>query len=105
MRNTEEIRKKGNLSIQVVIVAILGFIVLVVLMFVFKDQITKAAGAYFDIGSDATDGAQGKRCVTIVSAANHKCVDKACEEGWQEIHASGEEWKDCDKDKKCCEKI
>lgn len=85
----------------IVVMAILALIVLVVLSFVFSDQIRTAASSYFGIGKDATDGAQGKKCVTIVSAASHKCIS-ACEEGWEEVFPSGGEWTDCKE--KCCEK-
>ena len=93
--------KKGDLSIQTIIVAILGLLVLIVLAFIFRDQITKAASNYFSIGKDATDSAQGNKCVSILTAGNHKCADK-CDGEWHELNTATK-WTDC-KERKCCEK-
>jgi len=94
--------KKSEMSMNVVIMAVLGLVVLIVLILVFNDQIRGAAAKYFNIGQNAGEGAEGKRCVTLISSASRKCI-ATCEEGWTEISPSDKEWKDC-KSAKCCEK-
>ncbi|MBW2979883.1 hypothetical protein KY360_00520 [Candidatus Woesearchaeota archaeon] len=102
MNNSKKylMKKKGMLSLQMVVVAVLALIVLVVLSFVFRDNITRTAKEFFRIGEDAGEAARGTKCVTFLTAGTRKCVDP-CPEDWREVYPVGEKWTDCDK--KCCE--
>ena len=105
MNNSKKhfMKKKGMLSLQMVVVAALALIVLVVLAFVFRDNITRTAKSFFKIGEDAEAAARGTKCVTFLTAGTHKCAP-SCEKGWHEIYPSGGEWTDCkETNTKCCE--
>lgn len=97
-------RKKGAISMEMIVYAVLALIVLVVIAFIFRQQISHAAGSIFKIGEEAEEGARGERCVTIMTAATRKC-DTTCGEEWHEVYTSGK-WKDCEaaNKPKCCEK-
>jgi hypothetical protein len=94
-------RKKSAISMEMVVYAALALIVLVLLGYIFRQQIGSSAGSLFKIGKEAEEGARGERCITVMTATSRQCLDK-CEEGWHEVYSSGD-WKDCEK-KKCCEK-
>ncbi len=55
-------KKAVQLSIQTMILVILGLIVLVVLIFLIRGQISKGASQYFDIGESAAKEASIKEC-------------------------------------------
>ncbi|MBS3135417.1 hypothetical protein J4401_00475 [Candidatus Woesearchaeota archaeon] len=97
--------KKGDLSINMIIMIVLGLIVLIILIAVFKEQITKGAEAFLGIGKDAKDGAEGKKCMTF--AATRKCVSSGnppkCDEGWREYPPGQDKFTDCTRGI-CCEK-
>jgi hypothetical protein len=95
-------RKRGAISMEMIVYAALALIVLVLLGYIFRQQIGSSAGSLFKIGKEAEEGARGERCVTMMTATSRKCSDKACETGWHEVYTS-DKWKDCP-DKKCCEK-
>jgi len=99
--------KKGDLSINTVVIAALAIFVLVVLIIVFNTQIRKGAFEYFNIQDDAASAAKGNKCVTILSAGTHKCVTGSCESTWMELSPSDPDagWKDCGPTRVCCEKI
>lgn len=95
-------KKKGMLSIQVVVMATLALIVLVVLVFVFRENIGRTSSSFFKIGEDAEEGARGVKCVSFMTTGTHKCAS-SCETGWHEIYSPEGKWTDC-KENKCCEK-
>ena len=86
---------------QVIVIATLSLIVLVVLAFVFRENIGRTSSSLFKIGEDAEEGARGVKCVSFMTSGTHKCAP-SCETGWREIYPAGEKWTDCDN--KCCEK-
>ena len=55
-------KKAVQLSIQTMIIVILGLIVLVVLIFIFRGQISKGASQYFTIGESAAKEASTTEC-------------------------------------------
>jgi len=97
--------KKG-MALETVVTAILALIVLVVLAYVFRDQIGNAAGSIFKIGKEGEEGATGKRCITLVTSTSRKCGDDCSKlEGtWREVFPSGDKFEDC-LAKHCCERV
>ncbi len=96
--------KKADISINVIIMAVIGLVVLFILIMVFSNQISSAAAKYFHIGEDAADAAEGKACVSIATAGTRKCIKagESCGEQWREIPPSQGSWKNC---ARCCERL
>lgn len=64
-------KKKADLSIQTIVVAVLALTVLIILIIIFKNQTGKAAGGFSLVGDDALGGLSGKKCQTLLG-------DKVC---------------------------
>lgn len=63
--------KKADLSMNTIVIAVLALIVLVVLAFVFRDQISNATKGFTFVGDDAKAGIAGVKCETLLG-------DKIC---------------------------
>ena len=61
-------KKKADLSINMVVMAALAIIVLLILIFVFKGQINGASNSFFDISKWAHGSARGEVCKSIASS-------------------------------------
>ena len=59
-------RKKGDISINMIVIAALALIVLVVIVFIFSGQVKKTAGGFAFIGNDAAGGVKGTKCETVL---------------------------------------
>ncbi len=95
--------KKG-IAMQTLVMAILALVVLVILIFVFRDQIGKSMEKYTKIADESEKAIEGEICGAWLS--DTKCISngKTCSE------ELGEDWKlesslKCvDTAKICCEK-
>ena len=94
--------KKGvELSIQAVIVLVLGLIVLVILIVVVRSQIMKGTERYTTIGKEAekefTD-----QCAGIF---RQRTCEAACTTGFKEVLPVPKNgWTDCESGESCCKK-
>jgi len=94
-------KKRAGLSINMIIVAALGLIVLVIVAFIFRTQVIDYASKYTQTADSAVKSAEGKTCATLFST--RKCsANKPTPGEWTPV--SGE-WTDCGKDKKCWEEV
>lgn len=87
-------KRKGETdTIKTVATFILILIVLFVLAFIFRDQVTRSLGSIFNIGENAEQGAKNQRCESIIS--NRKC-DPTYEDkqnwDWEKIPEPSEGW-------------
>ena len=101
-------KRAVQLSTQTMILIILGLIVLVVLIFLFKGQIGKGAKQYFDIGEQAAGEADVEKC------SSGLIIDRQCAKSCSDLekdsiyfyHAIGK--RDCEKTQGagyiCCER-
>ena len=67
-------KKKAEISMQMIVFAIIALLVLVVVIFVFRDQIGRVATSFTGIGSEAgceaqiaTSGLFGKKCTPLTA--------------------------------------
>ncbi|MBW3001716.1 hypothetical protein KY338_00980 [Candidatus Woesearchaeota archaeon] len=99
-------KKAVELSVQTMIIVALGLIVLVVLIFVIRGQISKGASQYFDIGKSAAEEAATDQCKSGLF------VERKCAQNCASLD-SGFYWKavgirGCDESKGagyiCCER-
>jgi hypothetical protein len=96
--------KRGQgLPINTIILAILGLIVLVILILIFRTQVQKSSEKYQGISTSAEEQARAKGvCETLISG--RQCMTgAACPQGYVEIPGP---WTDCIKAQKpkCCER-
>jgi hypothetical protein len=96
-------KKKAQLSLQMIIVAALGLIVLVILAIIFKEHISSYAAGYKSTADNAIESAEGERCVSILTTNPRKCSDTPPSEEWTEVTLTKDKWSDCE-DEKCYEK-
>lgn len=98
-------QKKGDISLETIIVAALVLFVLVVVIAIFSSHIKEYAKGFFGIGKEAEWEAKGVRCVTIMGTRG--CYQNSCPTEYEEVPEPADKWKDCDTDKgkKCCEKL
>jgi hypothetical protein len=97
-------KRAVQLSTQTMILIILGLIVLVVLIFIFRGQVSKGAKQYFDIGEQAAGEADIEKCsggliVERKCATNCKDLEK---DSVYFYYAIGK--KNCDEGYVCCER-
>jgi hypothetical protein len=95
-------KKAVELSVQTMIIIALGLIVLVVLIFVFRGQISKGAQQYFDIGKSAAEEADPNKCESGLFV-ERKCAGSCSAlDGkyyWTSVGIRG-----CEGGKICCER-
>ena len=86
---------------QTLVMAILSLVVLVILIFVFRDQIEKSMQGYTDIAEESEKAAQGDTCGALFSDTRCINAEKSCEgegDGWSKSSLT------CVGSKTCCEK-
>ena len=95
--------KKGDLAIGPVIAIILGLVVLIILIMVVRQQVTKGAERYDAIGGEAELAAD--KCASIIfgRACSSNCDPNKKQ---KQVYSPAGQWKDCSKvGKVCCESI
>lgn len=90
-------KKGAEFAIGTIVMMVLGLVVLVILILVFRQQITKSSQGYTDLGQQALSGenckTQTQSCMTL-----NECGDK---KGRQITSVFGG-WKDCKEGQICC---
>ena len=98
--------KKADMSIQTIVIAVLALTVLLILIFIFKNQTGKANTGFNYASNDAIGGIQGTKCQTMFS--DTKCCDNVYTKTIpHKTNETGEiPWSDCvnRQNKECCEK-
>ena len=94
--------KKGQgMSVQTVVMIVLGLIVLVILVMVVRQQVTGGAKKYTEIGKEATIKAD--KCGSFI--LGRSCSDSPCDtsKGFEQVYSPSGKWtdKDCNY---CCQK-
>lgn len=99
-------KKAVELSVQTMIIVVLGLIVLVVLIFLLRGQISKGASQYFKIGESAAKEASTTECESGLfverKCAPNNCVGLDSGFNWKAVGIRG-----CDKKgsgQVCCER-
>ena len=94
--------KKAEISLQMIILAILGLVTLVILIFVFKDQIGNVSQKYFGIVNQTEAESKGDICETMFGG--RRCQTSCDEPGSDKpyIYDLGTGYKDCKAGEKCC---
>lgn len=89
--------KRGQgFSITTIIMVVLGLLALVIVIILFRQQVTKGASQYEQIGQGT--GLEADRCFNLIEGRS--CVEgRNCPEGMEPV--SGR-WKDCEGT--CCKK-
>jgi len=95
--------KKGDIAIGTVISVVLGLVVLVIIILVVRQQVTKGASKYSEIGEQAT--IKQDTCTSFIMG--RVCSNNACDinKGYKEKFPPTGEWTDCGSGKHCCESI
>lgn len=93
--------KKGEISLQMIILAILGLVTLIILIFVFKDQIGNVSQKYFGIINQTEAESKGDICETMFGGRRCQTSCDEPDSGKPYIYDLGTGYKDC-KGQKCC---
>ena len=88
--------KKGDWSVQMIAVIVLVLVVLFVILWIFKDQVTKSLTGYTKVQKGIGEETEGKTCETILGG--RKCMDTDKCEG---TVVEGQ-WSDCQSPKEVC---
>ncbi|MCF7861141.1 hypothetical protein K9M79_02760 [Candidatus Woesearchaeota archaeon] len=101
--------KKGELSMQFVIIAALLLIVFVVMLMIITGNLSSLSQGFFQLGSGAQDKAQGNNCESWFG--ERKCASSVSDTvlsdkyNWIEVTQIPDGgWKDCAEGKKCFER-
>ena len=91
-------KRKGDLSIQTIVIAALSMIVLLILIFIFKDQIGNLAGGFRNAGDSARGNINGTRCQSLIG--NRYCNPSSSTYptstyNWDTIPPPPSGWSDC----------
>ena len=89
--------KKAQISMQMIIMAILGLIVLIILIFVFKDQIGRVSKTYFGITEQTEAEAKGEICQSMFGGK--RCMT-SCQDPYK--YDLGKDFSDCKKKGMTC---
>ncbi|MEM4247462.1 MAG: hypothetical protein QXF14_04025 [Candidatus Woesearchaeota archaeon] len=96
--------KRGQgLSINTIILAVLGLVVLVLLILIVRTQLQKGSQKYVNITGEAEKEARAKDvCETIFALRSRQCAEPGkCPANYQPLSGS---WQDCQAPKSvCCE--
>ena len=94
-------KKRGDLSIQVIVIAALSLVVLFILLSVFNTQIRNSVKSYFKLGEQAEEQAKGDRCTSALG--NNFCAQgTSCPSESTEVFG---DFNDCKDGRVCCERI
>lgn len=93
-------KRAVGLSIETIIIAALGFVVLVIVAVIVRTQLGHYSKGYKDTADNAIKSAEGKCISSPFSATTKKCSkDDLSSAGWKQVEGK------CDKvDEKCYEK-
>lgn len=98
-------KRAQGLSLNMIIVAAIGLIVLIIIAVIFREHIVSYSKGYKETADKAIESAEGERCVSLFSTTTRKCSENAPDEGWKEITLEKDKWTDCKENEKCWEKI
>jgi hypothetical protein len=89
--------KRGQgLPVSTIILIVLGLVVLVILILVVRQQVTRGASRYEEIGKEVEIRAD--KCYNIIE--QRSCA-KSCPEGYRPVSGT---WSDCKSGEVCCQK-
>lgn len=74
--------KRGMLAIQTIVIAVISLIVLIVVVFIFKNVLGDTASDYGDIRDKAVKEAEGDTCAGFISINEQCVVEGDQKEGW-----------------------
>ena len=97
-------KKAQGLSLNMIIIAVLGLIVLVIIAVIFRSHILAYSKGYKDTADKAISSADGEKCISILSSLNRKCSEDSPGQDWGEVPLEKEKWADCKEKEKCWEK-
>ena len=102
--------KKADMSMNTIVTAVLALMVLIILLYIFRLQITSIAGGFTSVGNDAKSGINGTKCQTILGgricgeADNNKYKDMNEKYVLNEVPPpSNSKWSDCKNSNSCFE--
>lgn len=98
-------KKAQGLSLNMIIVAAIGFIVLIIVAIIFRTQIIDFANKYRDTADKTIESAEGERCVTFFTTRICSADSPQPSEEWKKISPEKEKWTDCKENEECWEKI
>jgi hypothetical protein len=58
--------KKADISVNTIVMAALALMVLIILLFIFRNQISNVAGGFTSVGNNAKAGAEGTNCLSML---------------------------------------
>jgi len=99
-------KRAAGLSMDIIIIAAIGFMVLIIVAAIFKGQSSRYSKGYSDVAEEAIKTAEGNTCAALFAGETRKCfADGPPKEGnWDSTPVPGE-WEDCKPDKKCYRQI
>jgi hypothetical protein len=93
-------KKRGEFTWNPIVYGALAIIVLLILFFVFKEQITQHSRSLFDIGDDVTKQAKGEKCQSFF-LGQYCSNNDACKDADEIVPGNF----DCEKGNACCRKV
>ena len=99
MRSLEQCMNKKRaegLSINMIIIAALGLIVLIIVAVIFRTQIFHYSKGYTDTANKAIESAEGQRCTSLFSMGTRKCSSTPPGTEWKKIDPAKDKWIDCE---------
>jgi len=89
--------KRGQgFSINTIVMIVVGLVAVVIVILLFRQQITTGSGQYEQISQGT--GLEADRCFNLIEGRS--CAEN-CPEGYESVGGS---WKDCDRGEQCCKK-
>lgn len=92
-------KRAQGLSIEYVIIAAIGFIVLVIIAIIFRTHSTRYSKGYSDTADSAIESAKGERCQALFMEETRRCSASPPTDGtWQIVEGK---WTDCKENENC----
>lgn len=92
-----------------IVVLVIALVVLFVVLYIFRDQITKAISGYTRISTEAGETVEGVRCYTLLGDRTCEDIDSGtggCPKEMRKVDPPpNKEWKDCEETQLCCEEV
>jgi len=100
-------KKRGALSLEMIVAAVIVLFVLVAVIAIFGGQIKESAKTFWNIGEEAKEQAEGERCSSVFGnrACYYSCPAGTDRYDYEEVPEPAGGWNDCMGGKKCCEKV
>lgn len=76
--------KRANISIEMMVIAVLAILALVILGFLFKSHVSKSGGQFEQIGENVQDEISGDLEECPQFGLMVRCYEGGCPEGWVE---------------------